>query len=116
MECTRSSIRLESPLGYLELLGAVRDADVVVTDSGGVQREAFWLGTPCITVRGETEWQETVACGANTLLPADQCRELLPELVARCRRRGGPGTWDRTAYGDGNAASRVAHAVRGFLD
>jgi UDP-N-acetylglucosamine 2-epimerase len=115
MECIPSSVRLESPLGYLELLGAVRDAAIVVTDSGGVQREAFWLGTPCITIRAETEWEETVACGANTLLPAALCREELAALVAR-RRRPGLAPWDRSAYGDGNAASRVADAVRGFLD
>jgi UDP-N-acetylglucosamine 2-epimerase len=116
MECVPSSVRLESPLGYLELLAAVRDAAVVVTDSGGVEREAFWLGTPCITIRAETEWEETVACGANTLLPAAQCREELAALVARRRRRGGLDGWDRSVYGEGDAALRVADAVRGFLD
>src|SRR6478736_4058096 len=54
MEAVPRSVTLEVPLGYLETLAAVRDAAVVITDSGGVQREAYWLGTPCITVRTET--------------------------------------------------------------
>jgi UDP-GlcNAc3NAcA epimerase len=116
LPCIPATVRLEAPLGYLEMLGAVRDAAVVVTDSGGIQREAYWLGTPCITIRGETEWEETVACGANTLLPATRCRDQLAGLVAQRQGRGRSEPWGREAYGDGGAASRVADAMRGFLD
>jgi UDP-N-acetylglucosamine 2-epimerase len=97
------------PLGYLEAIAAVRDARLVITDSGGIQREAYWLGTPCITIRRETEWVETVEREANVLLPAARVAgELIPavrERLAITRE------WDRAAYGDGDAAERVADAI-----
>jgi UDP-GlcNAc3NAcA epimerase len=110
------SVSLEAPLGYLETVAAVRDAEVVITDSGGIQREAYWLGTPCITVRTETEWVETVASGANALLPAVAARDGLAPLVARQRERRRSLPWTPDAYGEGNAASRIADAVGGLLD
>jgi UDP-N-acetylglucosamine 2-epimerase len=96
------------PLGYLDALARVRGARAVVTDSGGVQREAYWLGTPCVTVRAETEWAETVALGANRLVPADRA-DLLAGAVAAAAAAGR--AWDRDAYGDGRAAERVRAAV-----
>jgi UDP-N-acetylglucosamine 2-epimerase len=116
MKLIPPSVQIEAPLGYLNMLGAVRDAAVVITDSGGLQREAYWLGTPCITVRAETEWEETVALGANALLPAASCRDELAALVDRQRRLRAARPWDREAYGDGDAATRVADAVGGLLD
>ncbi len=109
------NVHLLPPLGYLDAVTAVRDALAVVTDSGGIQREAYWLGTPCITVRDETEWCETVELGANILLPPARAREELPALV-RARgatRRAG---WRRTAYGSGDAAGRVAEAVAEWVN
>ncbi len=102
------AVRVVPPLGYLEALARVRDASVVVTDSGGLQREAYWLGTPCVTFRGETEWGETVALGANRLVPADRA-DLLGAAVAAALAAGRG--WDRGAYGDGDAAGRVGEAV-----
>jgi UDP-N-acetylglucosamine 2-epimerase len=98
------------------MLAAVRDAAIVITDSGGVQREAYWLGTPCVTVRSETEWEETVAIGANALLPALASREELPALVDQQRRRRAAEPWEADIYGDGHAATQVADAVGGRLD
>jgi len=116
LDAVPDSVRLEPPLGYLDMLAAVRDAAIVITDSGGVQREAYWLGTPCVTVRSETEWEETVAIGANALLPAVASREELPALVDQQRRRRAAALWEADIYGDGNAATQVADAVGGLLD
>jgi len=111
LERIPASVSTSAPLGYLDAIAAVRDANVVVTDSGGLQREAYWLGTPCVTLREETEWGETVDCGANTLVPPLEARERLAEAVAQqCRRRGNH-AWSKEAYGDGNAAQKVADAI-----
>ena len=61
-------VQICDPLGYLDTLRHVRSARAVLTDSGGVQREAAWLGTPCLTLRSVTEWTNTVDSGANTLV------------------------------------------------
>lgn len=106
------TIRLLPPLGYLEALACVQEAQAVVTDSGGVQREAYWLGTPCITVRAETEWEETLALGANVLVqPECAAAELGAVVRGRLRRPGQPSLWDRSAYGAGDAAQRVGDAI-----
>lgn len=109
------SVSVRSPLGYLEAVAAVRDAAVVVTDSGGLQREAYWLGTPCVTLREETEWVETVECGANSLVPPTLAGERLARAVAdQCMRRP-KHPWSRDAYGGGDAAQRVAEAIATHL-
>jgi UDP-GlcNAc3NAcA epimerase len=103
------------PVGYLESLALTRAAAVVVTDSGGLQREAYWLGVPCVTLRRETEWEETVELGAN--LPLDPMAVAgLGAAVETQRRRWAAGSrWDRTAYGSGNAAASIAAAVQPLL-
>jgi UDP-N-acetylglucosamine 2-epimerase len=107
-------VHLLEPVGYLESLAAVQRAEIVITDSGGIQREAYWLGTPCVTVRAETEWVETVALGANEVVPPERAEASLPATVAR-RLDGGARRWDRDAYGDGAAAERIAEAVGALL-
>ena len=102
------SLHIMPPFGYHEALACTREAQAVVTDSGGIQREAYWLGTPCVTVRTETEWGETLLLGANRLAPPTD-PGALPRLVAAAM--AAPRDWDRTAYGDGRAATRVAEAV-----
>jgi UDP-N-acetylglucosamine 2-epimerase len=111
-----SSVSLQPPMGYLETIAAVRDATVVVTDSGGLQREAYWLGTPCVTLRGETEWLETLECGANALVRPLEARGSLTRTVAEQCRRKRENPWSRDAYGKGHAAERVADAVAALLD
>jgi UDP-GlcNAc3NAcA epimerase len=98
-------VRVREPLGYLESLAVLQGARAVVTDSGGIQREAYWLGVPCVTMRAETEWVETVECGANRLLPPANASRL-PELVGAALAV--PREWDRTCYGEGAAAGRIA--------
>jgi len=108
-------LKVVPPVGYLESLALTRAAAVVITDSGGLQREAYWLGVPCVTLRRETEWEETVELGAN--LPLDPAAVAgLGVAVATQRRRWSAGPmWDRTAYGNGSAAASIAAAVQPLL-
>ena len=67
-------VRLVPPLGYLDMVRLLTSAHVVITDSGGLQKEAYWSSVPCITLRDETEWTETVGHGWNVLVGADPAR------------------------------------------
>ena len=106
-------VKIVPPLGYLETIACVSEATAVVSDSGGVQREAYWLGTPCLTLRSETEWEETLELGANTLCSPDALGEL-PRLFSQAA--GGSRDWNRDAYGDGQAARRINDAVAATLE
>lgn len=97
---TRGALVAHTPLSYPELIAAAMSSAGVVTDSGGLQKEAFLLRVPCTTVRRETEWVETVQLGWNVL--ADSADE-----IAAAVRRPRPVETDVTPYGDGNAAGRV---------
>ena len=97
------NVEAVEPLGYLEMLGLVRGAEAVVTDSGGLQKEAYWLGVPCVTVRPSTEWVDTVAAGANTLVEPSG---IAAALAAASYPADAP-----PLYGDGHAAERIAASL-----
>jgi UDP-N-acetylglucosamine 2-epimerase len=101
------NVRLLDPLGYLDMAALCSQARVIVTDSGGLQKEAYWYGVPCVTARPSTEWVDTVEAGANVLADADPDR--LAAAVAAARMPD-----DRPSlYGDGHASERVASALHG---
>jgi len=94
-------LTLTDPVGYLDFVRLQDAAAVVATDSGGVQKEAFFLDTPCVTMREETEWRETVAAGWNTLVGADG--DAIRRALASADR---PADKPRP-YGDGTAAAAI---------
>jgi UDP-N-acetylglucosamine 2-epimerase (non-hydrolysing)/UDP-GlcNAc3NAcA epimerase len=93
------------PLGYLDLTALASQARVVLTDSGGLQKEAYWHGVPCVTLRPSTEWVDTVEAGGNVLVDDDPDRLLA--AVASARMPAEP----PQLYGDGRAAARIAEAL-----
>jgi UDP-N-acetylglucosamine 2-epimerase len=98
-------VRLD-PLGYLETLALVADAARVVTDSGGLQKEAYWLRVPCVTLRANTEWVDTVRVGANTLVDPAAPEGLDGVLDAASFPADAP-----ELYGDGHASERIAELL-----
>ncbi|MBN1877813.1 MAG: UDP-N-acetylglucosamine 2-epimerase, partial [Anaerolineae bacterium] len=89
------------PVGYLDMVQLEQSARMILTDSGGIQKEAYWLGAPCVTLRDETEWVETVQAGWNLLAGAETAR-----IVAAVRNFVLPEEHP-TLYGDGQVAERI---------
>ena len=109
-----SNIILVDPVGYFDMLKLIMCSSCVITDSGGVQKEAFILGTPCITLRERTEWIETVRLGGNRLAGADKnlilvnVKDILKnfkDLKAYLKRIKSP-------YGDGHAANMIVNTLK----
>jgi len=104
IDLTVGSLRTTEPLPYPQMINAVMHSRGVVTDSGGLQKEAFLLHTPCTTLRTETEWTETLEGGWNVLDP-DLVH--LPTIA----NRQPPNTQQAMPYGDGSAAQRAVTAL-----
>jgi len=99
-------LHIIGPLSYLEMLILERKASLIVTDSGGVQKEAFFFGVPCVTLRDETEWVETIDTGANILAGANEDR-ILTAAIAQLNRSA-PICDASPFYGNRLASERIA--------
>lgn len=109
-----SGLRIVEPLGHLDMLKALSAARLVITDSGGLQKEAAFVGTPCITLRDTTEWTETVEMGANILVGRSPERL---EAAVRSALDGPKPDWResiRSNYGDGDSALRIVEDIEGW--
>jgi UDP-GlcNAc3NAcA epimerase len=102
----KSHVRLIDPLGYLEMVSLASSARMVLTDSGGLQKEAYWLGVPCLTLREETEWVETVEASWNTLVGSDS------EKIVEGVRAVVPIASRPSLYGDGCAAAQCVRLLQ----
>jgi UDP-N-acetylglucosamine 2-epimerase (non-hydrolysing)/UDP-GlcNAc3NAcA epimerase len=102
-------LTMTGPLGYLEFSALLCQARAVLTDSGGIQKEAYLAGVPCVTLRASTEWVETVDAGWNTLVDLDPERA----LAALARE---PPAERAPLYGDGHAAERCVQAIGAFAE
>jgi len=100
------NVQMIEPLGYLDMLMMEKNADCILTDSGGIQKEAYLLGTRCITLREETEWVETVTAGWNCLTGADSSK-----IVARFYDFKPDGSRPEI-YGDGHAADEIIKILK----
>ena len=103
LDTLQRQLAVIAPVGYLDMIQLERNARVIVTDSGGVQKEAFFYRTPCITLREETEWVELVEHGYNKIVGAD-CEHM---LSAYAQLDGQSLDWSTPLYGSGNASGEI---------
>ncbi len=103
LERASERLRLIEPVGYLDMVALEKNARLIATDSGGVQKEAYFFSVPCVTLRDETEWVELVEAGWNLLAPPRDAQTVARSIRAHQDARGRP----VEAYGDGRAAERI---------
>jgi len=111
MNCRiKPHVRIIDPVGYFDMIALENSARMILTDSGGIQKEAYWLKVPCITLRNETEWVETIEngwnklTGANTIAIIDAAHNFMPP------------TEQAALYGNGQAASRVLQEITHYIE
>jgi UDP-N-acetylglucosamine 2-epimerase len=108
------NVRVVDPVSYVDMLKLLKHAKLVLTDSGGLQKEAFWSKTPCITLRDRTEWVETVEAGVNWIVGADseriaQAIRDVEENYEYIKKR-----FTANPFGDGYAARRIVKIIESF--
>jgi len=101
--------RMIDPVGYFDMIELLKGAALVATDSGGLQKEAYFFGKPCVTLRDETEWTELISAGVNRLVGADQNKicQAIREYLAH------PPECQVSLYGDGAAGKQIAAWLAG---
>jgi UDP-N-acetylglucosamine 2-epimerase len=103
-------IKLIDPVSYLDMIKLEKHAKAILTDSGGVQKEAYWFRVPCFTLRDETEWVETVKSGWNVLVGTDEQR-----IVTEVRNLRKPMERTKLNYGDGKASEKIVQTVMKYF-
>ena len=103
---------IAEPVSYFEMLVLEKNAKVIITDSGGVQKEGYFWGTPCIIPRNETEWVELVDIGFNVLVGAN--KDNILEAVNSIMNRNSCKDVPRDLYGYGNASEKIVNIIRGM--
>jgi UDP-N-acetylglucosamine 2-epimerase len=101
-------IQLIDPVSYLDMVKLEKHAKVILTDSGGVQKEAYWFRVPCITLRDETEWMETIRGGWNVLV-GSRTKSIVEEVRHRAGRK--PPSGGMGVFGDGKASEKIVQII-----
>ncbi|MDT8301039.1 MAG: UDP-N-acetylglucosamine 2-epimerase (non-hydrolyzing) [Sedimentisphaerales bacterium] len=104
-----SSVRIIEPVSYLEMIVLEQNARAILTDSGGIQKEAYWFKVPCITLREETEWVETVQTGWNVIVGVDE--QSIVKAVSGADKV--QDVCQRIIYGNGDASSQICEIIQG---
>ncbi len=100
----KSAMHIIEPVGFLDMVMLEKNAALIVTDSGGVQKEAFFYHIPCVTLRSETEWVETIQLGWNTLVNPQDANKIHDQVIQTLGTRG---LGNHFPYGQGNAANLI---------
>lgn len=108
------SLKVINPIGYLDMIATVSNARLTITDSGGLQKEAYFCGTPCITLRDETEWVESLASGWNRLAPPSDPQRLTARLKTAIEALP-TSPRDTSLYGSGHASKKIVRILRDEL-
>jgi UDP-GlcNAc3NAcA epimerase len=105
LERIGGAVQVIDPVPYLDMLMLEKASRLILTDSGGVQKEAYWFSSPCVTLRDETEWVELVDAGCNRIVGADT--QTILDAVAQFESSGLPADCPSDLYGDGHCAGKI---------
>ena len=101
-------MKTKKPIGYIEMLEELAKSNLVITDSGGLQKEAFWMGVPCVTMRENTEWVETIQEKGNRLFPLSKPVKI-EKILQKFNQRFVP---KRNLFGNGNSSEKIAKIIK----